>query len=364
MRIHWSLPVALSLAACATEELQAPTDEPRAPTATPEDRIFAAVEDDGALAVLDGESGDLLRTIGLSGAAHGETVEVAVHNVQAAADGRTVWLTAMPSAEGGAHGADMPDELIGVDAGTYEVTSRIELGTGLHAAHVVISGSTAWVTANEANSVVVVDLATKSVSKTLALPDGTGPHGARLTPDGRTLVVAGMGDGSLVLLDVASGAVRRHELPGRAVQTAVLPDGSAAFATIYDTRQVARLDLSSQVLTLFALPPDSAGPLQLYPSPDSTTLWIADQGMLEGAAAGDSLVAMDSATGAILQVVKVDPGPHGVVLNADGTKAWTTTLVNGTVQAIDTATGSVLRSTPVGTKPNGITCAHEGGVMP
>lgn len=357
MRIQWLLPVVLAVAACSTEESNAPTAES-------EDRIFVAVEDDGALAVLDGESGELLRTIDLSKAAHGETIKVAVHNVQAAADGRTVWLTAMPNAEGGAHGADMPEELIGVDVATYEVTSRIELGTGLHAAHVVISGGTGFVTANEADAVVVVDLAAKSVSRTIALPDGTGPHGARLTPDGRILVVAGMGDGSMVLIDVASGDVTRHELPGRAVQTAVLPNGSAAFATIYDTRQVARLDLSSQVVTLYDLPPASAGPVQLYPSSDSTTVWIADQGMLEGDAAGDSLIAMDSTTGEIHHVATVEAGPHGIVLNAEGTKAWTTTLVNGTVQAIDTATGSVLSTANVGNKPNGISCVHEGGVMP
>jgi DNA-binding beta-propeller fold protein YncE len=44
--------------------------------------------------------------------------------------------------------------------------------------------------------------------------------------------------------------------------------------------------------------------------------------------------------------------------------AWTTTLVNGTVQAVDTATGSVLSTARVGNKPNGISCVHEGGVMP
>ena len=172
------------------------------------------------------------------------------HNVQAAPDGRTVWLTAMPNMEGGAHGADMPEELIGVDAAAYEVTSRIELGIGATCrAHVVISGDTGFVTANEADAVVVVDLAAKTVSRTISLPDGTGPR-CSPHPDGRVLVVAGMGDGSLVLVDVASGDVTRHDLPGRAVQTAVLPDGSAAFATVYDTRQVARIDLTTQVVTL------------------------------------------------------------------------------------------------------------------
>lgn len=348
----------VALAGCSTNEAK-----PGAPLAPLEAHIFAAVEADGTLAVIGGDDGALLRVVDLSRTAHGETVGVAVHNVQAAPDGRTVWLTAMPLDEGGSHG-DMAEELIGVDVATLEVISRIELGTGLHAAHVVIWGDVGYVTANEGDSVLVVDLVGQSVSATIPLPEGTGPHGARLTPDGQTLVVAGMGDGAMFLIDVASGDLTRFDLPGRAVQTAVLPDGSAAFATIYDTRQIARLDLSSQLVTLYDLPAGSAGPLQLYPSPDSATVWIADQGMLDGDATGESLIAMDALTGEVHHVVTVDPGPHGVVVNEDGTRVWTTTLVNGTVQAVDTSTGAIVSTTSVGSQPNGISCVHQGGVMP
>lgn len=104
--------------------------------------------------------------------------------------------------------------------------------------------------------------------------------------------------------------------------------------------------------------------MQLYPSPDSRSVWVADQGMLGTDPAGNSLVSLDAMTGAVLKVATVDPAPHGVVMNAGGDRVWTTTLVNGTVQSIDVATGSVLTTTAVGTKPNGISCGHTGGVMP
>jgi DNA-binding beta-propeller fold protein YncE len=338
-------------------------DGPAEPLA--EDLIFAAVEEDGTLAVLDGETGALLRTVDLSESAHGEQVRFEIHNVQAAPDGRTVWLTAMPSEQGGGHADEpMPEQLIGVDAVGLSVTARIELGSDLHAAHVVISGATAYVTANEADEVVVLDLAQGSVQRSISLPTGTGPHGARITADGRTLVVAGMGDGSLHVIDTSSVAVTSVALPGRAVQTAILPDGSTAFATIYDTRQVARLDLASGELVLFDMPLDSAGPVQLYPTPDGQSVWVADQGMLEGDPPGDTLVQLDAATGEVLRVASVDPAPHGVVLDEAGTRVWTTTLVNGTVQSIDAISGALLTTTSVGNKPNGISCLHPSGVMP
>jgi DNA-binding beta-propeller fold protein YncE len=346
-----------------TSSVACSADGPSQPLAA--DLIFAAVEDDGTLAVLDGETGALLRTVDLSDTAHSERVKLDVHNVQVGPDGRTVWLTAMPSEEDGSHtGEPMPEQLVGVDAVTLAVTTRIELGSELHAAHVVISGTTGYVTANEADVVVVVDLAEKKVVSTIALPAGTGPHGARVTADGRTLVVAGMTDGSLQVVDTSTGSVTSYDLPGRAVQTAILPDGSVAFATIYDTRQVARLDLTSKALTLFDMPAGSAGPVQLYPAPDGRSVWVADQGLIDGEPAGNSLVQLDATSGEILRTALVDPGPHGVVMNQAGTRAWTTTLVNGTVQSIDAGSGAVLTTTPVGNRPNGISCSHPGGVMP
>lgn len=346
----------LTLGACSQGETAGPLAE---------DLIFAAVEEDGALAVLDGKTGALLRMVDLSGSAHGGSVRFDVHNVQAGPDGRTVWLTAMPADEGGGHsGGPMPEELIGVDILELSVTSRIELGSDLHAAHVVVADTKAYVTANEADAVVVVDLREKKVLRSIALPAGAAPHGARVTSDGRTLVVAGMGGGSLEVIETVTGSAASYDLPGRAVQAALLPDGGVAFATIYDTRQVARLDLATRELALFDLPIGSAGPVQIYPAPDGRSLWVADQGMLEGQAAGNKLIQLDAATGAVLQVIGVDPAPHGVVLNEDGSRVWTTTLVNGTVQSIDTVSGAVLSTTPVGNKPNGISCRHAGGVMP
>jgi DNA-binding beta-propeller fold protein YncE len=329
--------------------------------AGPRDTIFAAVEDDGTLAELDGTTGELLRTVDLSRDARGGNVRFGVHNVQAAPGGRTVWVTASP--EGDDHTAPMTEQLIGVDTSTARVMSRIALGEGLHVAHVVIRDSLAYVTAYEADLVLVVDLETERVIRSIHLPSGTRPHGARLTPDGIILVVAGMGDGSVHTVHTGTGYVESHPLPGRAVQTAVLPDGSAAFVTVYDTRQVARLDLSDGTLSLFDLPAGAAGPVQLYPAPDAS-LWIADQGMLDGDEAGTRLYRMRVIDGTVDLSVDVSPAPHGVVVNAESGTVWTTTLVEGSVQAIDGESGQVIWSTPVGNGPNGITCVHGGGVMP
>lgn len=348
-------PIAL-LAACG--------EEPRSQRWTPpEDTIFVAVEEDGTLAALDGASGKLVATLDLSQ----DGMKFDVHNVQAAPDRQTVWLTAMPAEEGGheAHTGGSPSEqLIGVDVATFAVRDRIELGDGLHAAHVVVSSTTAYVTAYDADAVLVIDLAAKRAVSRIALPAGTGPHGARLTPDGKALVVAGMKTGALVVIDLPSTRVDSYVLPGRAVQTAVLPGGARAFVSIYDTRQVASIDLVTRAITFIDLPAGAAGPVQIYPSPDASALWVADQGMLEGQPAGDKLYRIDITSATVAASVRVNHAPHGVVVNEEGSKVWTTTLVEGTVQSVDARTGEVLSTSSVGTKPNGISCLHRSGVMP
>ena len=104
--------------------------------------------------------------------------------------------------------------------------------------------------------------------------------------------------------------------------------------------------------------------MQLYPTPDSTGIWVADQGFVDGDPAGDSLYRLDAVTGETTLTAKVSPAPHGVVLSSDGTEVWTTTLHDGTVDRVDARTGERVSVTPVGAGPNGISCLHEDGAMP
>lgn len=377
LRSTWILAFALSLGACggpdgtpdepsgsadagtsASEDAGTPGSADAGTHTQGQNLVFAAVEEEGAVAVIDADHGTLLGRVELG--------EVTIHNVQGAPDGRRVWCTAAPRAMPGheGHGAAGPEKLAAIDVGTLEVVSWIELGEGLHIAHVVVGDGKAYVTANEADQVLEVDLAAGSVLRRVQLPAGTGPHGVRLTPDGHSLVVAGMTDGSLHLVDLSDGSVDSFDLPGLGVQSAVLPDGSAAFVTIYDTQQVARLDLAARTVTIFDLPQGSAGPVQIYPAPDSRSVWVADQGILAGRPTGNHVVRLDADTGEVLRSVQVGNGPHGIVVDADGDRAWFTTLADGTVQSVNTATGEVLATITVGEKPNGITCVHSGGAMP
>lgn len=324
-------------------------------------RLAVALEEEGAIGLLSADSGELLGKLPLDD----DGMHYHVHNVQGAPDGRTAWATAMPDDHSGEHeGMIMADELIGIDTIDFAVTKRISLGAMVHAAHVVTDGALAWVTGKDANQVLEVDLTAGEVTRTFELPDGTGPHGVRRTPDGAHLVIAGWDGHSLVVLDLASGATTVHDVGGIAVQAAVLPNGDAAFVTVYDTTQVARLDLATDELTLVDLPEGAAGPVQLYPTPDSSGVWVADQGFVDDDPAGTSLYLLDATSGAVTLTAEVSPAPHGIVVSEDGAMVWTTTVDNDTVDRVDASTGERLGITAVGGAPNGITLLHASGAMP
>ena len=359
MGAHGWMATVLLVAAVGCDGASAP---PKQDASAP-DLVFVAVENDGAIAIVDGEKGTLVETLMLMREVGGTSVMYHVHNVQGAPDGARVWASAMPMDHG--HGtAGVDDVLVGIDVASRKVSRYIDLGEGVHPAHIVISGRTAFVTANAADALLVVDLETGAVTRTIDLPPGSEPHGARLTPDGRTLVVAAMGSGAIELVDLASGGVETFSLPAGAVQTAVLPDGSAAFATIFVTGQVARLDLRTKALELFDLPASSHGPVQLYPTPDGRSLWVADQGILGGRPAGRSLYRLDASTGVVDLEATVAAGPHGVVVDRTGERVWTASLGSGVVQSVDAATGEVVSTVDVGSGPNGITFVFDGGAMP
>lgn len=337
--------------------------------------VVAAVEDDGMLAVLDAKSLSEVGTVDLTSLSAGKLTLYRGHNVQASEDGSMFWATAMPSTAPHDHGymtsvAKTPyamplnDELIGVDATSLRLLSRIEIGQNLGLAHVVVHEGRAFATATAADAVFEVDLKQESIVRRYSLPPHTAPHGLRFLPDWSRVLVAGMGRGSLELLEVGTDKSESFSLPAPTVQVAVTPDGQFAFASLYASRQIARLALNPPRLELFDLPQESAGPIQIYPSPDSRHLWIADQGMLGGQAAGRHLYRFNTQSGLVELVADTAAGPHGVVVGSDGNQVYTTTVVDGLVQSFDAETGILRRSTYVGKNPNGITWFASGRAAP
>ena len=181
------------------------------------------------------------------------------------------------------------------------------------------SGELVLVANKRAASVTIVETAT---GRTLiTLPVGEGPHEVAVSRDGRWALVSnyggpGAGGSSLTLLDLATLTVARTiELAPHRRPHGVQFIGSTTRAAVTSE--------TSQMLLI-----------------------------------------VDVAAGSVLQAIPTGGrGSHMVGVTADGTRAWTANIGDGTVTEIDLAQGRALRQVPVATMTEGIGVAPDGGAV-
>lgn len=326
-------------------------------------KVYVAEEESGGIAVVDARTNQVLRDIPLHETSNGMEMHYMPHNVQVAPNGKSVWVTAPPM-EGAPGDPEMDEQVVIIDPSTDAIVDRVVLGKGLHLAHVVLDDASrfAYVSANEADKVFQLDAATHAVTKTFDLGAGHKPHGMRACGD--RVFVANMDGKSISVIDPIAAAIQDVPVGGVAVQVACTKDGKLAFASLYDTKEVVRYDRTTGAVTRIALPADAQGPVQLYPTPDSKSLFVADQGLLMDRPASNRLFQIDIATSKVTKTIEVGSGAHGVVVSEDGMRAYVTNTAGNSVSVVDVGDGKVLATVPVGTKPNGVSHFHVSGGMP
>lgn len=325
------------------------------PSSLPAAKVYVANETGGSVTVIDLQDSLKTTTIDLSDSAG--TMFMA-HNVQVAPDGKSVWVAAagMDSSK--------TNYLIVIDPNTGTIKERVLLGKDLHVAHVVLDDQSknACVTAGETNEVIQVDATTYQVVGKFDLGAKHAPHGLRYA-NGK-LYVANMDGKSMSVINVADGKVTDIPLGGIAPQVAVTRDDKFIFISLYDTKEVIQYDLKNGQLNRIPLPTTAQGPIQLYATPDSKLLYVADQGELLGRPVSNEVYVIDIPNAKVISTIKVGNKAHGVVVGNDGKSVYVTNTIDNTVSVIDVASQKVIHTIPVGKGPNGISYWFETGGMP
>ena len=166
------------------------------------------------------------------------------------------------------------------------------------------------------------------------------------------------------IINIADGKITDVPLGGVAVQTAVTQDGKFVFASLYDTKEVVRYDRQSGEIKRIALPTGAQGPIQLYATPDSKLLYVADQGELLERPVSNKVFVIDIANTKVINTITVGNKAHGVVVSKDGKTVYVTNSIDNTVSVIDVATQTVTGTIPVGKGPNGVSYWFKTGGMP
>ena len=334
------------------------------------EKIYVALEGEGKVAVLDARRKKVLSTIDLTDRSEA-SVQYMAHNVQVAPGGESVWVTANAMEEvamKNGHGEDTnrkddatpSDQVIVIDPLNDKITKRISLSPENHLAHVVISpdNKKAYLTAQEKRLVYIINTANFAVEKTNNLEAQSGTHGLRITPDGAQVFIALL-DGRLSQCLIQRQMKLRSTHSRVAVQTAVTPDDRFAFVSLYTTKQIARLERASGKIEKIGLPKEAKGPVQLYPTPDSRFVYVADQGYYFNQPTGDKVYRISVENGTVDQTISAGSAPHGVVVDSAGKFVYITNLLSDDVSIIDVATGKEIARIPVGDMPNGISIWHR-----
>lgn len=338
------------------------------------EKLYVAVEGEGKVAVIDPKDKKVIKNIDLSSKHEEGQMTFKPHNIQVAPDGKTVWVTANAGShfENPSHSLRLvtdvysdhagemgspPDEIIAIDTQKDQITIRIPITIDAHLAHVVITSDNnfAYVAAQEGNAVYKVDIKSQNIDRKIELKEGSQPHGIRLSPDESFAYVALMEGKSLGIISLEDDSVTQVPLEGKAVQTGVTPDGAYALTSVYDTKKLALYEIDTKNLTYVDLPEEAKGPVQMYPTPDSKYVYVADQGYYFNQPAAETVYKIDLAQKKVIAKIKAGSAPHGVVISNDGKLLYVTNLLSEDVSVIDTSTDTEIARVKVGKEPNGIT---------
>lgn len=331
------------------------------------EKVYVAIEGENRIAVLDPATRTVINTIDLSEHVDGSMHEFSPHNVQVAPDGKSVWVTANhgQGQHDGGHGEEevhdegseeAPDQVIVIDPTTDTITKRIPITLGAHLAHIVVTkdGSFAYATSQEKGMVYKIDARGFNVGKEIAAPTGSEPHGLRLSPDGKTVYIGLLQGKGLGILDLGTDTLTTIPLEGNAVQTGVTPDGKLVVVSLYDAKQLAVLDVAAKNVSYIDLPESAKGPIQMYATPDSRFVYVADQGYYFGQPTGNRVYKIDLVARSVVKEIPAGDAPHGVVVSPDGKFVYVTNLLSENISIIDTATDTEVGRIRVGKMPNGI----------
>ncbi len=178
--------------------------------------------------------------------------------------------------------------------------------TGVDHMDYTADGHYALVSCEFAGRMIVVDLRSERIVKTIELTHGAMPQDVKLSPDGRTFYVADMALNGVWLIDARTMRVERFELTG-------------------------------------------AGAHGLYPSRDAKVLYVSNR--QEG-----SITVLSFATRRPIAKWRLPGGgsPDMGGLSADGKILWLSGRYNGVVYAISTKNGRLLHTIKVGEGPHGL----------
>jgi YVTN family beta-propeller protein len=307
----------------ATYELVVPSPPPPV--------VYVANSGDNSVSAIDPTTNAVTATIPVGSAPDG---------IAATPDGQSIYVS--DSGDG---------DVSVISTATDTVVATISVGGEPTGLAVTPNGAYAYVANASAGDVTVISTSTNTVVATVAVGPAlsTDPRAVAITPDGAFAYVAdGYGDEVAVIDTSTNTAVADVPTNGFTADVAIAPDGTVAYATMYDTLNLAlggleTIDTSTDNITDTYGFGDGAYTLAI--SPDGQSAYVAQL--------GGQVSILSTAPLSVLANVPTSTGGLGVAVTPDGQSVYASGPGN-VVSVISPSTDAVVASIPVGTSPDGV----------
>lgn len=329
-----------------------------------DEKIYVAIEAEGRVGVYDSSTRKLIKSIKLSDFQNGELIKYTAHNVQVAPNGEVVLVTGNVNRGNMDDKEDVRekisdgfyDKVFIIDPKTDSISQSIPIAIDSHLAHVVVdeNATMAYVSSQEESKIYVVNLTDNKVTRVIDLAVDDKPHGMRLSVDDTRLYVALIGGKSIAEIYLSDYQVKKYSFDGAVIQTAVSPDNTYVFGSVYDTRKIAWVKIATGEQGYINLPSDAKGSVQLYATPDSKYLYAVNQGYYFDQPKGNNIYRIDISKKEVDQNIPTGDAPHGIVVDGKGEFVYVTNLLSDNMSVVDIATGKEVGRLHVGNMPNGI----------
>jgi len=225
-----------------------------------------------------------------------------------------------------------------------------------NSAVVTPDGAFVYVANGGSASVSVIDTTTNMVVDTVAV--GAGPGGITITPDGNFVYVVNNGNNNVSVISTSTNTVVGSPIP---VQTAPFiatasPDGNFVYVTNFTSSTVSVIDTSSNTVT--ATVTVGPGPIGVEVSPDGSRAYSANNGFGPG-----NVSVIDTSSNTVIDTVTVQTQPRGLAITPDGNFLYVTNSASGTVSVIRTSDNTVIDTVTVQNLPQGIDVTPDGNFI-
>ncbi|MHC4846242.1 MAG: YVTN family beta-propeller repeat protein [Planctomycetota bacterium] len=190
------------------------------------------------------------------------------------------------------------------------------------------------------NSLTVIDVPEGRAVRTIDLGENRRPHGIEYLPDGRRVVVTTEGSGRIAIVNVVTGRVVRAIETGQNVSHMVVLDTGRGNAWVSNigSGSVCVIDLDRG--TVAATIPTGAGAEGLDLSPDGRVVWVGNRG-------DDTLTVLDAETFEVLAELPCAGFPIRVKFTRDGKRVLVSNARSGEVAVFDAATRAEVARIPM-----------------